>query len=168
MRQKQMRFSSFLEYFPEVELPVHLGDSTHHLFSQKNEPLPPLAVQQFILPLEDEPNEEDAAYIEYVPCFRIPKTDAFHAVVYWKASLLNYQYVLATFESKGEFIENKVIAGTFSDGVGMTQSAATIEEDWMIYIVTGFSEDAGVAYDAGKSTAIDLELLPDGTIINAI
>ncbi|MEM0994740.1 MAG: hypothetical protein AAF847_14250 [Bacteroidota bacterium] len=168
MQKKQIRFSHFLEYFPEIELPVHLGDSTHHLFSQKNEPLPPLAIQQYIVPLEDEVSAEEVALVEYVPCFRLPKTDAFHAIVYWKAGLLNYQYILATFEPKGEIIQSKVIAGTFSDGVSMTQSAATIEEDWMIYIVTGFSADAEETYDAGQSTAIDLELLPDGTIINAI
>ena len=168
MKKKQLRFSHFLEYFPEIELPVHLGDSTHHLFSQKNDPLPPLAIQQFILPFEEEASEEEAEFMEYIPCFRLPKTDAFHAIVYWRAGLLNYQYVLATFEPKGELITTKTIAGTFSDGTNMTQSAATIEEDWMIYIVTGFSADASETYDAGKSTAIDLELLPDGSIINAI
>ncbi|MEM6698404.1 MAG: hypothetical protein AAF599_08410 [Bacteroidota bacterium] len=166
MQQKKIRFSHYLNYFPELEMPITLGEETHHAFSQKNEPLPALAIQQFILPLEKEDEDEDL--IEYVPCFKIPKTDGFHAIVYWKAGLLNYQYTLVTYEPKGELIDTRVIAGTFSDGESMTNSVATIEEDLMIYVMTGHSANAEEVYDAGASTTIDLEILPDGSIINAI
>lgn len=166
MQQKKIRFSHYLNYFPELELPITLGEETHHAFSQKNDPLPALAIQQFILPLEKEEEEEDL--IEYIPCFKIAKTDGFHAIVYWKAGLLNYQYTLVTYEPKGELIDTRVIAGTFSDGKSMTNSVATIEEDLMIYVVTGHSVNAEEVYDAGASTTIDLEILPDGSIINAI
>jgi len=166
MEQKKIRFSHYLKYFPELELPITLGEETHHAFSQKNEPLPALAIQQFILPLEGE--EEVDELTEYIPCFKIPKTDGFYAIVYWKAGLLNYQYMLVTYEPKGKLIDQRVIAGTFSDGESMTNSVATIEEDWMIYVVTGHSAKADEVYDAGHSTTIDLEILPDGSIINAI
>ena len=49
-----MSFSHFLEKFPEVELPITLAEEAHHAFSQKNEPLPPLMIEQFILPLEEQ------------------------------------------------------------------------------------------------------------------
>ncbi len=170
MSKQTMRFSHFLEYFPTIELPINIGEETHHIFSQQNEPLPPLVIEKFIQPLETdiEEGEEEAEFVEYVPCFRIPKTDAFHAIVYWRAGLMNYRYMLVTFEPDGTFIAKKAIAGTFTDGSVLTQSVATIEDDWMIYVVTGFGNAADDAYDAANSKAIDLELLPDGSIINAI
>lgn len=169
MQRKTMGFSHFLEYFPTVEFPIHLGEETHRVFSQRNEPLPPIAIEQYIVPLEDDIDETvEADLIEYIPCFRFPKTHSFQAIVYWRAALMNYQYVLVTFEPDGTFIAKKVLAGLLSDGDALVQSAATIEDDWTIYVVTGYAENSEELYDAQKSKAIDLEVLPDGTIITPV
>jgi hypothetical protein len=85
--------------------------------------------------------------------------------VYWKAGLLNYQYVLATFEKNGTLIDRAIISGIYTDGEVLTQSVATFEEDWMIRIVSGQLKDSGKTYDATASRRIDLEMLSDGRIV---
>lgn len=163
-KNQKINFSGFLKKFPEVELPATLGDETHHQFSQENEPLPALMVEQFILPLEETPMDE---FTEFIACFKIPETHEFHALVYWRAGLMNYQYKLATFTKKGELIDKRVIAGTFSDGNTLTKSIATIDEDWEIFIISGQAgTDRQKNYDASTSTAYKIELLPDGKIKN--
>lgn len=156
----KVSFPNLLECFPEVELPVTLGDKTHHDFSQHNDPLPLPIIANFIAPIEGDEGDDTT---EYIACFRVPKTYDFHAIVYWKAELLNYTYNLATFTKGGQLIDKRVIAGTFSDGSSITQSVATMDEDWMIYVLTG-QNAIGDTYDPASSKAMELELLPDGYI----
>ncbi|MEQ8702606.1 MAG: hypothetical protein RIC19_01740 [Phaeodactylibacter sp.] len=161
-RQPKVSFSQFLDKFPEVPLPITLAEEAHHAFSQKNDPLPALMIEQFILPIEGQPMDD---YTEFVPCMRIPDTHDFHAIIYWRAMLMSYQYALATFSKKGELIDKRVIAGTFSQGETLTTSVATIEEDWTIYIVSGQKRlDQVKGFDPTQSTANQLELLPEGQI----
>lgn len=164
MQQSKIDFSLFLNKFPVVELPATLSEETHHDFSRTNDPLPQVMLDHYILPLEERESDE---FTEFVACFQLPKTKGFYAIVYWRASLMNYQYTLATFTNKGEFIDKRVIAGTFSDGNTLTRSIATIDEDLEILIVSG-QVQAGheEEYDASTSTAYTLELLPDGKVIN--
>lgn len=165
MSKTDISFDHFLERFPEVKLPLSLGEDSHHDFSRSNEPLNKLMIQQYILPLDDGPVDE---YTEFIACVRIPETYEFHAIIYWKAGLMTYQYSLVTFTKKGLLIDKRVIAGTFSDGKMLTKSMATIDEDWIIYVVSGQASSSKSAYDASSSTAYKLELLPDGKIINIV
>jgi hypothetical protein len=162
-KEKNIKFAHFLEKFPEIDMPITLGEETHHHFSRDNDPLPALMISRYILPLEEDLDE----LTEFVPCFRIMGTDLFHAVVYWRAGLMNYQYILTTFTEKGLLIDKHVIAGTFSDGKVLTQSVATIDEDWIISIASGQSELESTEYTAASSTAYQLELLPDGKIVRS-
>ena len=156
-------FQYFVELFPEVELPATLGEDTHLTFSRENDPLPAPVVQQHILPIEEEMPDE---FTEYIACFRIPKTYDFHALVFWKAGLMNYQYILATFDKHGVSIDKRVIAGTFSDGEQVTQSVATIDHDWTIFVASGQTNaNKPTVFDPTTSRAVELELLPDGKII---
>lgn len=157
----KVKFSLFLEKFPEVPLPVTLGEHTHMDFSKHNDPLPPLMAEHYI-----QPNEETMAdeYTEYIACFKIPKLKEFHAVVYWRAGLMDYRYTLMTFSKKGEYIDHKVIAGTYSDGEKVTLSVATVEEDWTINIASGQNEGDETEYDPEESTLFAMEMMPDGTI----
>jgi len=157
-KNKKATFKGFLSKFPPVEFPITLGNDSHHIFSQTNDPLNTLLIEQYIALMEG-PIADD--FTEVIPCFSIPNTFEFHAIVYWKAGLMDYQYILATFTKDGQPISRKVIGGTYSDGESITQSIATIDSDWTIHIVTGQS-NLEVEYDASKSTAIAVELLPDG------
>jgi len=155
---EKVKLKDFLAKFPVIELPITLSNESHLVFSRSNQPLHQLFIQTYITLMEGIIEDE---FTEIVPCFSIPDTFDFHAIVYWKASLMDYQYILATFTKKGVPISRKVIGGTYSDGETIVQSVATIDGDWTIHIVTGRSA-IGEEYDATKSTAIEIELLPDG------
>lgn len=156
-------FHQFLSKFPVIELPVILNDEAHHTFSTANSPLTEAMIRQFIAPWEAGAEDE---FTEYVPCFQLPQTEGFHAIVYWKADLMSYLYTLATYTTKGQAIDRRVIAGTFVKGQTITQSVATINEEREIFVASGQSKVQDDAYDAATSTAYELELAPDGHILN--
>ena len=160
-QELKINFEYFLEKFTEIELPITLSDDDAIEFSKNNDPLPAQMIQQFI-------DAEEDGFTEYIACVRIPKTFDFHAIIYWKATLLNYQYVLATYDKAGKLIDKSVIAGTYSDGKMLTKSVATIEEDWIIYIVSGQAAVDAPLYDPSTSNAFNLELLATGEIITNI
>ncbi len=162
---EKLNFGHFLEVFPEIDLPVTLTEESAVTFSRENGPLSSHLIEQFILPIEELETVDELT--EFVPCLRIPKTHEFFAVIYWRAELLNYQYVLATFLKNGDLIDRKVIAGTYSDGSVLLQSVATIEEDWIIYVVSGKTTANATSYDASTSTSFNLEILPTGEIIRS-
>jgi len=85
--------------------------------------------------------------------------------VWWKAELLNYEYVLATFNDKGELISRNVIAGTsIKDGV-VTRAVAIINEEWEITIGEGTSLDGDQLFDPTTSKTRHLEILINGQIV---
>jgi hypothetical protein len=156
-------FSDFIEKFPEVELPVSLTDETLQEFSRSNDPLPAAMVYKF---LEKEEPEDNLELIEHIACFRLPQTLDFHAVIYWKADLLNYEYILATFDLKGRPIDKKVIAGTKIENDLLVRSVATIDADWNIYVVGGIADkENSNNYDASSSQSLRIQLLTSGEII---
>ncbi|MCB9082463.1 MAG: hypothetical protein H6555_12215 [Lewinellaceae bacterium] len=160
-QEQQVSFKQFLGKFPEVTLPVTLTPESQRVFSQENDPIPMLMIDQFLAPLEEDPIDE---YTEFVPCFQVPDTGNFHALVYWRAGLMDYRYILATFTKQGVLIAKQVIAGTYTDGKTLTQSVATFTEDWVIQIVSGQS-GVDASYEAAVSTSYQLELLPEGFIV---
>jgi hypothetical protein len=163
-REIRVSFEEFLEQFPILPLPITLSEETARAFSKENDVLPSLVVEQYMVPLEGEEIDE---WTEFVPCFRFPDTKDFHAIVYWKAGLLQYYFVLATFSNKGELINRRILAGTFVRGNLVTQSVATIDQDWIITIVTGQGrgeEDA--LYDASSSKTLAMEVMPNGLIVD--
>jgi len=162
MSKKTPSFSHFLDYFPSVELPVNLTDETLMVFSKENKSLPIPILQEFILKYDGSEIDE---FTEFIPCFSIPNTDNFHAVVYWKAQLLTYEYHLLTFDRNGEFITGKVVGGTLSNGNTIIKTVATIDEDWIIHIVSGEDDVRDPDYDPEKSKAYTMELLSTGDII---
>lgn len=155
-----MTFNQFIQIFPEENLPITITEESATVFSVENEPFPHKAVEDFLLQIEEDVDD----MTEFVPGFRIAGLKDIHAILYWKAGLLNYQYVLATFEKAGKLIDRQVIAGTVSDGISIVRSVAKIDEDMTIYMVSGMAEGSK-NYDAEKSTAKELELLPDGRMI---
>lgn len=162
-KTEQPSFAQFLEYFPPVELPFTLGEDTHHLFSQQNKPLPPAVIGHYILPIEGEEDPDEMT--EFIACFQLLTSGKFHAVVYWKASFLNYHYQLATFDTKGNLISAKVIAGTTFDGADLTQTMAVIQKELLIYLVSGQSQVVVEGYAAANSTANRLQISDEGKIV---
>lgn len=161
----QFKFVDFLAKFPQVAMPVTLGEETHHVFSLENEPIPEGMIEAFIWPTDPNHTQDDE-FTEYVPCFAIAGTDDFAALVWWKAALLQYEYVLCTFSLKGDLIDRKVIAFTrIQEDKKIHRAVATIDEDWVIFIAEGVSQSADDAFDPTSSKTYDVEIMSNGEIV---
>ena len=154
-------FKSFLKHFSKEKLPITLSDETVSYFDRKNTPFNQSVIRQFIKQGESEDDE----LTEYVPCCIIPGTKDFHAVIYWRGMMLEYDFLLATFNKNGILINKKVIAGVRSDGKNVKRSVATIDEDWIISIVAGEQVGKETLYNPLKSQIMTMELMSNGEII---
>lgn len=152
--------ADFLEFFPEVDLPVTLTEDSSLEFSRINRPFTNKIIHKFILPIEDEVDDNT----EFIPCFKIKDTLNFHALVYWKAGLMNYEFRLITIQPDGTLIDGKVIAGTLSNGETIIRTVSTIDTDWIIHTVVG-EQAANTTQITTDSKAYSLELLGSGEII---
>jgi hypothetical protein len=171
---KKSDFKLFLDYFPSVDLPIMLGEEEHHVFSAENEALPVPLIRDYILnilPTEDETveiiEEDTDELVEYIACFQISNTEDYHAIVYWRADLLNYEYILATFDANGKRIDSKPIGGMRAEGQKVHQSVTQIDEDGFIIIAEGTAVYDGIDttdFDAEEGKIRRLELRNDGVI----
>lgn len=161
-----LAFHDFSSRFPALDMPVVLGEDTHHVFSQENEPLTDALIARFILPVESEPVGE---FTEFVPCFSIEGTEKYVALVWWRAELLTYTYTLATFTPEGKPIQHVVIASTVANGDRIHRAVANINEELIIHIAEGTSnaQEGGAMdlYDPESTRTHSMELLPDGHIV---
>lgn len=160
-----LSFDAFIERFPEVSLPVSLTEESSSLFAAENDPLPERLIEEHILPFERLFGDVNDELTEYVPCLRLAGITEYHALVYWKASVQGYQFILATFEKGGKLIDREVIAGTYWDEDNIIRSVAKVDEDMSIYIVSGQTSASTDQFNPDESTARELELLPDGKIV---
>jgi hypothetical protein len=159
-------FHEFVAKFPPVSMPATLGEETHLVFSRENEQLPLAMIEQFILPIEEK-TPENEELIEYIPCFSIDQTEQFIALVWWKADLLDYEYVLATYTDKGQLISRKVIGFTkVVDGL-INRAVATIDEDWVIFIAEGRAKANRSVEDFDPTSArtYEMEIMANGEIV---
>jgi hypothetical protein len=161
-----LSFEHFLTYFPEVELPVILSEESPHTFDRHNTPFPAHIIEAYLVRID--PGKIDE-FTEYVPCFRLPDQADFHALIYWKAGLLDYQFHLVTYDKKSfNLIDHKTLAGVQSVNNKLSRSVATIDEDLIIHVVKGESAEEDSPYDASSTTSYHFELLPGGQIISSL
>lgn len=154
-------FKQFLGKFQEGVPPITLSDDTHHVFSLENEPLSEKMIADFITKYE--PKEIDE-FTEYVPCFRLPKRNDMVTLVYWKAGLLTYDYLLATFSAKtSSMIDKKVIAGTkVLDNKTVKRTVAVIGEDYSVTTAEGL--EINTVFDASNSVPHRYIISEDGFV----
>ena len=155
-------FKVFLKHFSEESLPITLSDEIVRHFSESNPPLDADSIRRYIDP--NSSGEEDDM-TEYIACCRIPNTLDFQAVVYWKGTLLTYEYVLATYSKAGIPIARKVIAGIKAEGQNVKRSVATIEEDFGIQIVVGQQGANDRLYNPRLSQSMSMDILSNGDIV---
>ncbi len=160
---KKLAFPDFISKFPPVKMPITLGEGDHHVFGTENDPLSDAQISEFIHPLEAVTPDDE--FTEYIPCFGIADTEQFIALVWWKAELLNYEYVLTTYTLKGVVIGSKVIAGTSAKNGKVYRAVASINEDYEISIVEGVSDDGNMLFDPSSSKTRFLEILVNGEIV---
>ncbi len=157
---QQITYKQFLDFFPLVEPPIVLSKDNSFTFSKENKPIPGSALNTFFVRWGEEFDE----YTEVVPCIRLKAEKEYQTLIYWKASLLIYEYILITLDKNQQIISRKVIAGVISDGQKSVQSAATIQEDLTIHIASGELVD-GELYNAADSKHMYMEILPSGEVI---
>jgi hypothetical protein len=155
---EKIDFTYFLEQFDLVELPITIREETFEEFSEGIAPLQSALIDQYLAI-----DEEDDGMTEFIACFQIPNLKEFKAIVFWKAGLLSYEYILATYRNDGQPIAAKVIAGTAVKDDQLIQSIATIDSDLIIHIATGIGSTDGV-FDATQSTMRQLEITIEGEI----
>jgi hypothetical protein len=160
MKVSKPSFSAFLKAFSVQELPVILTEESISDFEKLSDPLSPVLIHEFI---EPEPEEPDG-FTEFVPCFQLPDTNDIYAVVYWKGTLMKYQYFLTTYNKKGEQISSAVIGGIESNGDVVIRSVATIDENRIIHVVEGEQPAASSQYVSQQSRAYQMVLQKSGEI----
>jgi hypothetical protein len=157
-------FESFLSYFPEIVPPITLTEDSIDHINASNDPLPYYLVKTFIESWELV-DESDVEFIEYVPCLKLPKLNKFYSLIYWKAGLLKYDFILANIDEKGQLIQRKTICGTIVENELIKKSVANIDEDYIINIVAGAHKTNEVGYDASYSQTFSMEIMANGEIV---
>lgn len=161
IKSKNKEFETFLESFPEIDLPITLTEDLSATFSSENRPLRDADIAKFIHTIDANIDE----FTEYVPCFQLPESPHFKAVVFWKAMLMENKYVLALYSLQGEPLDAKVLSLIQHNSLGITRSVATIDEDWNIVIVKGTTKTNDQSYDPTLSKIVSLEITPEGRIL---
>jgi hypothetical protein len=155
------KLEQILHYFPSSQLPLLLSDDHIQEFEIAADPFPQSFIEEFIMLWE---NDTDTEITEYIPCASLPSQEHFTPIIYWKAGLLRYDFIMITLDKYGETISRKIIASTIVDDLVIKKSIASIEPDYIINIVAGHSKD-GEEYDANLSKSYSMEVLPTGEII---
>ncbi|MBL7814928.1 MAG: hypothetical protein JNL70_07960 [Saprospiraceae bacterium] len=155
------KFDAFAQKFPEIELPVTIRDDSNHDFEQ-NSPLSDAMIADFISRYEPTVMDD---FTEYMACFSLPKApkQEYQALVYWKAALMQYDYVLATYSLDGNMIDKKAVAGTKVKGDAVQHILATIDEKLAIFVAEGAATE-GEDYDPNSTKTHRFEILPNGRI----
>lgn len=153
-------FAEFIEFFPLLDLPFSLLPDIGQIPSSSL-PLPGVMIDAYILPFEGDEVDE---YTEYIPYGRIEGTKDFHALIYWKAGLLKYEFILATYGLDGHLISHAIVAGLRSDDEGILHSVAIINKDLSITIAEGLTPEEENSLDFDNTSTYQMAILPDGYI----
>jgi hypothetical protein len=130
------QFSEFIEFFPPLTPPFSLLPDLQQIPSDPV-PLPGVLQDEFILPFEGDETDD---FTEYIPYGRIEGTKDFFAVIYWKAGVLRYEFILATYTAEGTPLHHAIVGGIRYEDEGTIHSVAVIHEDMRITIAEGMSE----------------------------
>jgi hypothetical protein len=161
---EKISFKYFLDQFPEQAIPITLRPESYEDLSQGLDPIHTTLIEQYLM---DE-DEEDDGMTEYIACCRLPTHEHYEAVIYWRAKLLAYEYILKTYTKDGVgVIDSQIIAGTLIEGDKMVESIATIQEDRIIYIAIGASDVNTFDFDTSTNKVRHLEIFEDGTIVES-
>lgn len=126
----------FVESLEELSLPILLSTELQDEISGLNNPLPSAIVEAYLKP--DYENWDE--YTEMIPVGKISLESSL-MVLFWKAHLLEYDFLLVGFSPNGSLVDRKRIAGTKVDESGhISETVASIEEDLLIFMAQ--SKDA--------------------------
>jgi hypothetical protein len=159
-KQPTADFAEFIEFFPELNLPLSLLPDISQIPIDPL-PLPGVLQDAFILPFEAQEVDD---FTEFVPFGRIAGTKDFYAIVYWKAGLLRYEYILATYSMQGEPLSHAIVGGIRYEEEGTLHSVAIVHEDLQIVIAEGLADMAMPEMDPAQTQTYQMAILPTGII----
>jgi hypothetical protein len=160
IRIMSLNFQNFVENLPLVEVPFTVSDELKDEILKNTNIVSVKLIDEFITKYE--PVDPDDM-TEYIPCFRVNVSDEFITIVYWKAMLLKYVFVLANYSLKGEMIDKKVIAGTVVIDDEIEQIVGTVNEQHEIFVANGKAKDKA-EYVADSTKISQFEILDNGRI----
>jgi len=159
----KVSFREFLNRFEEVELPISIGTETHMDFHATINPMPVPMVETFFI--DTGILSELDEFTEIIPVMKIPATSDFHAVISWKAGLLDYEYWLMTFDKVGNLIDKLRIAGTKVMDNLLLHAVVTITEELEVHVIeNGRAADDETNFDPTRSLRYQFQLLEDGFV----
>lgn len=152
-------FTEFIEFFPPLKPPFSLLPDISQIPSFSL-PLPGVLLDAFILPFEGEEVDE---FTEYIPYGRIEGTKDFHALIYWKAGVMQYEFILATYSLEGAPLSHAIIGGLRSDDHGLLHSVAVVHEDMSLTIAEGVATEEE-EIDLDQTNTYQMTIEPTGQI----
>jgi len=156
-------FAEFIDFFPPLEPPFSLLPDISQI-PYTPVPLPSVLLDAFILPFEGEETDE---FTEYIPYARIAGKHDYHALVYWKAGVMQYEFILATYSKDGKLLSHAIIGGIRSDDNGILHSVAVINKDMSITIAEGVAAEND-NYDLDQTNTYQMSIQPTGQITYGI
>ena len=154
------QFAEFIEFFPALDLPISLLPDVGQIPSDPI-PLPGILQDTFILPFESDEVDE---FTEYLPFARINGLNDYYAMIYWKAGLLRYEYILATYSKEGEPLSHAIVGGLRYEDEGVLHSVAVIHEDLSITIAEGIAESDDAGMNPDQTQTYQMAISPTGII----
>ena len=161
MAKTKKGFKAFYSKFPITKnLPLVLSEEKLRFFSKKNKPISNETVEQFCL---DDGETYADEYTEYIACTRLPETGDIYSFILWRGGLLEYAYLLVTFDKKGNLIEKNIIGGTKVEKSSFKTVIATIKNSWNIEVKETMYKDSNPApTQIGQSAILQLTISPEG------
>lgn len=155
-----MDFNQFVQQVPLAEIPLVLSGELQKQLTSLADPLP-MPVIEDLMPWEATLDD----MTEILVVARFEQEEGFQAILYWKAELLTYSFILATYDHKGEVIDHEIIAGTEYNNQSIKESVAIIEDDWMIFAAEGSDQIRGdLSFEAKNSRKSNFMVEKDGRI----
>jgi hypothetical protein len=102
-------------------------------------------------------------YTEYIPYGRISGAYDFYPLIYWKAGVMQYEFILAIYNHEGRVISQAIIGGLKSDDEGMLHSVAVIHPDLSITIAEGVATEED-DLDFNQTNTYQMMIQPSGEI----
>ncbi len=156
--KRSKSLDALLNHFGQFELPINFTEDTINIYSAQNQPLSEALIALYLSKWDPEIDE----YTEFIPCAMIAETEEYIALVYYKATLLKYEYILVTLDRSESLVSKKVIAGTVIENEVIKHSVARIDTDLIIHIMVG--HQINNEFDPSHNKSYTMEISPAGEI----
>lgn len=157
-----IKLEDFLDYFPSIKLPITLSENSISHIEKASKILPESILDTTIRNWE---KVDPDGFTEYVPCFTLAKNENFVLLVYWKASLLGFEYFAVTLGYDFKLIDRKQIASTLHVRDQIKSSVVHIDEDLTFHVVASVNSVTAHSFNPSNSQAFHFEVNPSGEFI---